>query len=662
VFERILIANRGEIACRVIATARRLGVSTVAVYSDADRDALHVQLADEAVHIGEAPASESYLRGDRILAAARERGVGAIHPGYGFLSENADFARACETAGIVFIGPSAQAIEAMGSKARAKAIMSEAGVPLIPGYHGEDQLVATLRAAAEEMGYPVLLKATAGGGGKGMRAVTCGGDFDEALAAAQREAQASFGDARMLVEKLIEGPRHVEVQVFCDEHGNGVYLSDRDCSIQRRHQKVIEEAPAPGLPDELRRAMGAAAVEAARAIDYRGAGTIEFLLDRSGAFYFMEMNTRLQVEHPVTEMVTGQDLVEWQLRVAAGEALPLLQEQIVVCGHAIEARIYAEDPEQDFLPASGTLEFLRTPAEDARLRIDTGVQEGSAITPHYDPMIAKLICSGETREDARRRLIRALAAYRVGGISNNIGFLYSIASSRGFADADLDTAFIERHREHLFRSRAADLRRDLSAAVLLLRAGREQGGKGDDPHSPWGASSGWRMNAAAQQRFEILCHDEEHLLTLSAGGGRDELQYGEHRWELRGDLDGGGLRIEIDGHQRRAMWWQRDGDYGVYWDDGAVYFRERCFEAADDAASAGSPDFAAPMHGTVVALLAEIGARVNPGDPVIVIEAMKMEQTLRAPVAGTVDAFHVAAGDLVDRGEALVAFTAEAAR
>ncbi len=660
-FQRILIANRGEIACRVIDTARRMGISTVAVYSDADRDALHVRLADRAVHIGAAPATQSYLLGERILAAAKDTGSEAIHPGYGFLSENADFARACETAGIVFIGPGADAIDAMGSKAQAKAIMADAGVPLIPGYHGEDQNDEVLREAAEAMGYPVLLKATAGGGGKGMRAVNGGDEFHEALTAARRESQASFGDDRMLVEKLLQNPRHVEVQVFCDAHGAGVYLAERDCSIQRRHQKVIEEAPAPGLSPELRISMGEAAVDAARAISYRGAGTVEFLLDKDDQFYFMEMNTRLQVEHPVTEMITGLDLVEWQLRVAAGETLPLGQEEVELRGHAMEARIYAEDPEQDFLPSTGVIRYLRTPAEGPSVRVDTGVVQGSEISPYYDPMIAKLIVYGEDREGARRALTRALRDFRVTGPASNIPFLYNIAASDGFAAADLDTRFIERHHETLFRAPTREAQRDLAGAVIALHALREQGNRstGEDYHSPWSDATGWRMNAPHQQRFELRCHGTDHEIELRHDRDGLRLDLGSGPVAVAGELVDDHLTLELDGHRHQASFASADDEHTLFWEDGAVSFCEIKTEVSSTGAAAGNADFAAPMHGTVVALLVEPGTRVGAGDPVIVIEAMKMEQTLRAPTDGLVESFHVSAGDLVDRGVAMVAFTAD---
>ena len=496
-FTKLLIANRGEIACRIIHTARRLGIATVAVYSDADRNALHVQLADEAVHIGPAPARESYLVIKRIIDAALSTGAEAIHPGYGFLSENAGFARACADNGICFVGPPTGAIEAMGSKSAAKEIMGAAGVPLVPGYHGADQDPALLQAEADKMGYPVLLKATAGGGGKGMRQVWSADEFDAALAAAQREASASFGDATMLVEKYLTKPRHVEVQVFCDNHGNGIYLAERDCSVQRRHQKVIEEAPAPGMTAELRAAMGSTALQAAQAIDYRGAGTVEFLLDEDGSFYFMEMNTRLQVEHPVTEMITGQDLVEWQLRVAADENLPLSQEQLVLRGHAFEARIYAEDPDNDFLPVTGTLAYLRPPAESPHVRVDTGVQQGDEISVYYDPMIAKLIVWDESRERALQRLATALMDYRIGGTVTNLDFLYNLATAGPFQRAELDTGFIERHGALIFHEQEQDLQRELPLAALALLLYRQQQaapGRSSDPWSPWNSGNAWRLN------------------------------------------------------------------------------------------------------------------------------------------------------------------------
>ena len=449
-FEKILIANRGEIACRVIKTARRLGIRTVAVYSEADANARHVRLADEAVCIGPAAARESYLVADRIIEAARRTGAQAIHPGYGFLSENEEFAEACAANGLVFIGPPASAIRAMGSKSEAKKLMGAANVPLTPGYHGDDQTPALLHGEADQIGYPVLIKAAAGGGGKGMRLVDKSEDFLAALASCQREASASFGSAHVLIEKYITRPRHIEIQVFADSHGHCVYLFERDCSVQRRHQKVLEEAPAPGMPEERRRRMGEAAVAAAQAVGYVGAGTVEFIANQDGSFYFMEMNTRLQVEHPVTEMITGQDLVEWQLRVAAGQPLPLRQEQLVLRGHALEARIYAEDANKGFLPATGRLVSLVPPKESVHVRVDTGVEEGDEITPFYDPMVAKLIVWDENRDAALARMRQALADYRVAGVTTNIDFLARLVACPAFAGADLDTGLIERQKDFLF--------------------------------------------------------------------------------------------------------------------------------------------------------------------------------------------------------------------
>ncbi|MBN8491961.1 MAG: acetyl-CoA carboxylase biotin carboxylase subunit, partial [Burkholderiales bacterium] len=489
-FSKILIANRGEIACRVIKTARRLGIATVAVYSEADANARHVRLADEAVLIGPPSARLSYLVGDRIIAAAQATGAQAVHPGYGFLSENEDFAEACAAAGLVFIGPPASAIRAMGSKSAAKALMAKAGVPLTPGYHGDEQDPAFLQAQAMAIGYPVLIKASAGGGGKGMRRVDRAEDFAAALASCQREAKNAFGDEQVLVEKYVLKPRHIEIQVFGDTHGQCVYLFERDCSVQRRHQKVLEEAPAPGMTRERRAAMGQAAVEAAKAVGYVGAGTVEFIANPDGSFYFMEMNTRLQVEHPVTEMITGLDLVEWQLRVAAGEPLPLRQDQLAIDGHAIEARIYAEDPDKGFLPSTGTLLHLAPPAESEHVRVDTGVEQGDAISPHYDPMIAKLIVWDRDRPKALARMRQALARYRIVGVANNVEFLARLVGVPSFAEADLDTALIEREQANLFPPKGTppDEVWLLAALAELLR---EAGGQRDaaaaaaDRDSPW---------------------------------------------------------------------------------------------------------------------------------------------------------------------------------
>ena len=496
-FKKILIANRGEIACRVIGTARRLGIATVAVHSEADAAALHVNLADEAVEIGPAPARDSYLRGDRIIDAAQRSGAEAIHPGYGFLSENGGFAEDCAAAGLAFVGPGAAAIRAMGSKSAAKSLMEKAGVPVLPGYHGDDQADDRLRAEAGRIGYPVMLKPSAGGGGKGMRVVREASQFDAALASARREAGASFGDARMLIERFVSEPRHIEIQVFADAHGNALHLFERDCSVQRRHQKIVEEAPAPGVTEERRLAVGRAAVDAAQAVGYLGAGTVEFIVDAGGRFYFMEMNTRLQVEHPVTELITGQDLVEWQLLVAAGKPLPLSQGDLAINGHAIEARLYAEDPDRDFLPATGRLQRLRYPPAGRHVRVDTGVREGDPVSIHYDPLIAKLIVWDTDRVGALRRLQSALRETRIAGVTTNLAFLTAVAAHDAFAVGGVDTGFIDRHRD------------DLAAT-----------GDDPDPNSPWRGTGGWRLNAIGTETAHVAADPVRRAdrAILAAGG------------------------------------------------------------------------------------------------------------------------------------------------
>ena len=659
-FNKILIANRGEIACRVIKTARRMGVATVAVYSDADRDALHVRLADEAIHIGAAPARESYLLADRILEAALATNADAVHPGYGFLSENAGFARACAEKGVVFIGPPTAAIEAMGSKSAAKRIMEEAKVPLVPGYHGDDQDPALLRGSAEDMGYPVLLKATAGGGGKGMRQVWSAAEFDEALAAAKRESMASFGDDTMLVEKYLTKPRHVEFQVFCDNLGNGIYLAERDCSVQRRHQKVIEEAPAPGMSDSLRQAMGDTAVKAAQAIDYRGAGTVEFLLDEDGSFYFMEMNTRLQVEHPVTEMITGQDLVEWQLLVASGQPLPLTQDAVRINGHAFEARVYAEDPDNDFLPVTGTLAFLQPPEESAHVRVDTGVRQGDEVSVYYDPMIAKLIVWDESRERALQRLASALAEYRIGGTVTNLDFLYNLATSRPFVEAELDTGFIEKHSELIFHDRHQDLERELPlAALALLLHKQQQGGPRSclDPWSPWQASNAWRLNEPHAHRLTLHCHGQDHEVRVEQQGGAYVVSAVGRETRLQGELQGDTLHLDTEGHRQRGTLARTHDGFTLYLPEGACHFHEVLPDTGEADAAGANAGLAAPMNGTIVALLVDVGSAVEADTPLLVMEAMKMEHTIRAPAAGQVEAFYYQPGDLVDGGAELLDFT-----
>ncbi len=660
-FNKILIANRGEIACRVIKTARRMGIATVAVYSDADREALHVRMADEAIHIGAAPARESYLLGDKILEAALTTHADAVHPGYGFLSENAGFAAACAEQGVVFIGPPTSAIEAMGSKSAAKRIMEEAGVPLVPGYHGDDQDPALLRSAAEDMGYPVLLKATAGGGGKGMRQVWSGEEFDEALAAAKRESMSSFGDDTMLVEKYLTKPRHVEFQVFCDNHGNGIYLAERDCSVQRRHQKVIEEAPAPGMSEALRTEMGDAAVKSAQAIDYRGAGTVEFLLDEDGSFYFMEMNTRLQVEHPVTEMITGQDLVEWQLLVASGSPLPLAQDQVRINGHAFEARIYAEDPDNDFLPVTGTLDFLQPPEESTHVRVDTGVRQGDEISVYYDPMIAKLIVWDESRERALQRLATALAEYRISGTVTNLDFLYNLTTSRPFVEAELDTGFIDKHSHLIFHDRHQDLERELplaALALLLHKQQQQQRSSSIDPWSPWQQSNAWRLNEPHAHRLTLHCHQEDHPVVVEQRGDDYIVTAAGRETCLRGELQGDTLHLDAEGHRQRGTLARTHDGFTLYLPEGACHFREVPPDTGEADAAGADAGLAAPMNGTIVALLADVGSTVEADAPLLVMEAMKMEHTIRAPAAGVVQAFYYQPGDLVDGGAELLDFAA----
>jgi len=664
-FDKILIANRGEIACRVIKTARRMGIRTVAVYSEADGEARHVRMADEAVLLGPAAARESYLAGDKILAAARQTGAQAIHPGYGFLSENADFAEACQRAGVVFIGPPVAAIRAMGSKSAAKTLMAEAGVPLVPGYHGDQQAPEFLKTQAGAIGYPVLIKASAGGGGKGMRVVTRAEDFLESLASCKRESLSSFGDEKVLIERYLQRPRHIEMQIFGDTQGNVVHLFERDCSVQRRHQKVLEEAPAPGMTTERRAAMGKAAVDAAKAVGYVGAGTVEFIADQDGTFYFMEMNTRLQVEHPVTEMITGLDLVEWQLLVAAGSALPLAQEQLAIRGHALEARIYAEDPDKGFLPSTGRLVHLAPPDESLHVRVDTGVEQGDAITPHYDPMISKLIVWDETRERALARMLQALAQYRVVGVANNVGFLARLVACPSFASADLDTGLIERENAQLFQESGEPPRQAwlITALAELLREAREArraAQRDDDPTSPWHRRDGWRMNSAAQ-RMLLLRHGEigkniavaydsrsGYLMSVDGQATRVDGEMGENG-SLRADL--GGTRIAAtvvaSGERRHAF----------------LHGRAYVFACVDPLYHAGEGGGAegglvAPMPGKVITLIATVGVALSKGAPLLVLEAMKMEHTITAPANGTVKRFCFGVGDQVADGDELVEFEA----
>ncbi|WP_153132276.1 acetyl/propionyl/methylcrotonyl-CoA carboxylase subunit alpha [Dechloromonas hortensis] len=664
-FNKILIANRGEIACRVIKTARRMGIRTVAVYSEADANARHVRLADEAVLLGPAAARESYLVADKIIEACKRTGAQAVHPGYGFLSENAAFADALAASGITFIGPPASAIRAMGSKSEAKKLMGNAAVPLTPGYHGDDQTPKLLHQEADQIGYPVLIKAAAGGGGKGMRLVEQSEDFPDALASCKREAASSFGNEHVLIEKYITRPRHIEIQVFADTLGNCVYLFERDCSVQRRHQKVLEEAPAPGMTLERRRQMGEAAVAAAKAVGYVGAGTVEFIANQDGSFYFMEMNTRLQVEHPVTEMITGQDLVEWQLRVAAGQPLPLSQEQLPIRGHALEARIYAEDASKGFLPSTGQLVRLLPPAESLNVRVDTGVEEGDEITPFYDPMIAKLIVWDETRDGALARMRKALADYRVAGVTTNIDFLSRLVSCPAFAGADLDTGLIERQKDFLFPAAQAVPRDALLVATVgeLLweqHAAKLAAKHSGDPWSPWHARDGWRMNLSAARMIGFRDGDKLVEAQVRYRGDQWSITLNGETTQARGrKLDGDAFAVELDDRRLIASVLAVDDKRSIFL-NGSTYslLRDDPLHLVEAGGAQGG-GLTAPMPGKVVALLAEAGQKVDKGTPLLILEAMKMEHTITAPAAGVVKAFCYAAGEQVADGAALVEFEGE---
>jgi len=638
----LLVANRGEIACRVMRTAKAMGLTTVAVHSATDRDARHSREADIRVDLGGSKAADSYLVVDKLIAAARASGAQAIHPGYGFLSENAGFARAIEQAGLIFLGPPASAIDAMGSKSAAKALMEAAGVPLVPGYHGQAQDLETFRAAAQRIGYPVLLKASAGGGGKGMKVVEQESQLADALASAQREAQASFGDARMLVEKYVLKPRHVEIQVFADQHGHCLYLNERDCSIQRRHQKVVEEAPAPGLSPELRQAMGEAAVRAAQAIGYVGAGTVEFLLDARGEFFFMEMNTRLQVEHPVTEAITGLDLVAWQIRVACGEALPITQEQVPLHGHAIEVRLYAEDPANEFLPATGKLALYRESAPGEGRRVDSGVSEGDGVSPFYDPMLGKLIAWGQDREQARLRLLTMLDEFAIGGLKTNIAFLQRILAHPAFAAAELDTDFIPRHQQVLlpaveplpamFWEAAAEAW--LQSEPVRLRA--------DDPSAPWPARDGLRLGLPARSSLHLQCEGEQQAVALERSAPSN--------WLLEGEQ----LCHDQDGVRRRYLAVRRGDSLYLQWQGALHTVSLHDPIAAAEASHDHQGGLAAPMNGSIVRVLVEPGQGVTAGTALVVLEAMKMEHSIRAPQDGVVKAVMCQEGEMVSEGAMLV--------
>ncbi len=663
-FRKILIANRGEIACRVIAAARAMGMRTVAVYSDADRDARHVAFADEARRIGPPEARASYLNAEAILAAARDTGAEAIHPGYGFLSENEVFAAACARAGIVFIGPSPEAIAAMGDKSAAKRLMEKAGVPLVPGYHGENQDPAFLQKEADKIGYPVLIKASAGGGGKGMRIVQDSKGFPAALESAKREAKAAFGDERVLVERYLDRPRHIEVQVFGDTQGNLVYLFERDCSVQRRHQKVLEEAPAPGLAPGRRKAMGEAAVAAARSIKYTGAGTVEFIAGRDGTFYFMEMNTRLQVEHPVTEMITGIDLVKLQFAVAAGESIPFTQDQIQMHGHAIEARIYAENPAKGFLPSTGTLRHLRAPlgiefaVSGATVRVDSGVRQGDTITPYYDPMIAKLVVWGENRVTALGRMRAALAEYEIVGVATNVEFLARTVAGKAFSGADLDTGLIERCHAELFPADAGPSDEDLAAAAMAeLLAEQAQAAatakRSGDPHSPWSIVDGWRLNLGSHHALVFAEGDRSHPVEIHFTNEGLMFSRNGHALPLAGHVENGKLQVRL-GEATFRVRAVRDDTHWHLFRDGThrVLALQSAQSAPEPDATLGS--LAAPMPGKVLQVLVQAGAKVAKGAPLVILEAMKMEHTIAAPHDGRIAEIHFKAGEQVNEGVELL--------
>ena len=668
-FKKILIANRGEIACRVAATAKRLGIQTVAVYSDADAQAKHVAACDEAVHIGGNAPKDSYLRWERILDAAQQTGAQAIHPGYGFLSENEDFANACAQAGLVFIGPPASAIRAMGLKAESKQLMEKAGVPLVPGYHGTDQNPELLQSEADRIGYPVLIKASAGGGGKGMRLVEKREDFAAALASCQREAINSFGNDAVLIEKYVQRPRHIEIQVFGDTQGHVVYLFERDCSVQRRHQKVLEEAPAPGMTPALRAKMGEAAVAAAKAVGYVGAGTVEFIVEQPGGydqpeamqFYFMEMNTRLQVEHPVTEAITGEDLVEWQLRVAAGQPLPKRQDELQIIGHAIEARICAENPDNGFLPATGTLHVYRKPTCSSfaisDVRVDDGVREGDAISPFYDSMIAKLIVHGDTREQALARLDAALAQTQIVGLSSNVQFLRHVVKSEAFAQAKLDTALIEREKAVLFQQTAVPT----PLAVAIAVAQQLQAEQALETADPFSRRDGWHSHGTVRRSFTFVQDSATIQAVLTYGHhGTPQLQVGDVAAPLHWQPQGDGLLVEFAGARSTAQVHVTGEARHIFTPRGAavLQLQDPLAHAGEGHSEGGR--LTAPMPGKLVSFAVKAGDAVTKGQALAVMEAMKMEHTIAAPADGVVQELLYAPGDQVTEGAELIRIEANA--
>uniref|UniRef100_A0A671ULX8 Methylcrotonyl-CoA carboxylase subunit n=2 Tax=Sparus aurata TaxID=8175 RepID=A0A671ULX8_SPAAU len=653
--DKVLIANRGEIACRVMRTAKKMGVRSVAVYSDADRHSMHVAMADEAYHIGPPPSQQSYLCMEKVLEVAKKSGSHAVHPGYGFLSENTEFAEACKQEGIIFIGPPSSAIRDMGIKSTSKHIMSAAGVPIIGGYHGEDQSNERLQAEAAKIGYPVMIKAVRGGGGKGMRIARSDSDFLEQLESARREARKSFNDDVMLVEKFVEDPRHVEVQVFGDMHGNAVYLFERDCSVQRRHQKIIEEAPGPGISPEVRRKLGEAAVKAAKAVNYVGAGTVEFIMDAQHNFYFMEMNTRLQVEHPVSEMITGTDLVEWQLRVAAGERLPLLQDDIILSGHSFEARIYAEDPNNDFLPGAGPLLHLSTPPADQHIRVETGVRDGDEVSAHYDPMIAKLVVWAEDRSAALKKLRYCLRQYNIVGLNTNIEFLLSLSGHPEFEAGNVTTSFIPQHYADLFPAPRAPSGETICQAALGLvlqerKHTQDFTQTSTDPFSPFGSSSGWRSNIHFNRNMTLQCFF---------------FQIGEEVHHVTGDVemeDGASfLHCSVNGVKSRPKLVILDSTVHLFSTEGSAEVSVPVPKYLAGVSGSGAQGGAvAPMTGTIEKVLVKAGDKVAVGDPLMVMIAMKMEHTIRAPKSGVIKKVFFSEGSQANRHAALVELEEEA--
>ena len=662
-FERVLIANRGEIACRVIRTCRRLGIHTIAVYSEADKDAQHVRLADEAWPIGGPRPAESYLRGDAILGVAKQTGAQAIHPGYGFLSENTAFARACMQAGVAFIGPRPESIEAMGSKAAAKALMEKHQVPLVPGYHGDNQDTTVLAEQARKTGFPLMIKAAAGGGGKGMRIVRAEKEFAEALASAQREAASSFGDTRVILERYVEHPRHIEFQVFGDTHGHVIHLNERECSAQRRYQKVLEETPSPFLDAERRKAMGDAAVAAAKAVDYVGAGTVEFIVGQDGTFYFMEMNTRLQVEHPVTEETLGLDLVEWQLRVAAGETLPLQQDDIQARGHAIEVRLYAEDPDQNFLPGSGKLRTLRLPAPSRHVRLDGGVIEGDTVTIFYDPMIAKLIVHDTDRTQALQRLREALAKCEIVGPKSNIAFLERLARHPVVIEGRIDTGYLDRHLDEFLTGDASPSEHVLFAAATAAllhdeRAVVAAAAHGSDPHSPWSRADAWRIGHAGKRIVALSLREQRYEIEAHGHDGDYALQYGSTQCDVHGArLQADALSARFDGQAVRLAAHVDQDRITLHDANGQRYAfaRAAAFAWASKEGSGGN-QIVAPMPGRVVLVKANAGDTVEEGQELLVMEAMKMELALKAPRSGTIESVSATQGEFVEADAVLVRF------